>query len=479
MNLRNILKQKLIESIEKNQNEILKSSEKNISAKAAIATNKQTFVDHKPSVVHGEQTEDIQPDNPLLTQGIDALVTAFTNEKTEKLDEDNYEGFQYKKKLQRGKSYTFIPRQSKANKKAIQKANKSFKGRTINIKIEKKANLIRQLSILLESGMDLRSSLAILEEQEVNNKNIWYFIHFLFVKIESGESLSDALLVSPVKFNESEIAMVRAGEATGRQAETLSQMASLIEKKVKIKKKITSAMVYPCTLFVVSSIVVLLLTTVVVPKFEKVIADQIGKDKMPALTAWIVKASQFVSDHLSELFWILVAVVIMVILAKTVSPIKGAIHKALIKIPMLGTCITTWSIVLFSRTFGDLLVCGCSIIESLKMATESVANYLMKKSLLSSIHDVQQGLSLSESLRRREVFPAMAEGLIKVGEESGKLGQMMGVIAANYEEILDENITRLTALIEPLLVIGLSFFVGTIVIGLFLPIIALIQNIAA
>ena len=122
---------------------------------------------------------------------------------------------------------------------------------------------------------------------------------------------------------------------------------------------------------------------------------------------------------------------------------------------------------------------GCSIIESLKMSTASVASYLMKNSLTAAINDVQQGLSLTESLRRREVFPAMAEGLIKVGEESGNLGKMMGVISDNYEEILDENITRVTSLIEPILVIGLSFFVGTIVIGLFLPIIALIQNIAA
>ena len=157
---------------------------------------------------------------------------------------------------------------------------------------------------------------------------------------------------------------------------------------------------------------------------------------------------------------------------------KKQFHLILLKIPLIGECINQWSIVLFSRTFGDLLLCGCSVIESLKMAKESVGNYYMKMNLVLTINDVQQGLSLTESLRRRTVFPAMAEGLIKVGEESGKLGDIMEIISTSYEEQLDELISRLTSLLEPLLVIFLSFFVGSVVIGLFLPLVSLIQNIS-
>jgi type IV pilus assembly protein PilC len=136
-----------------------------------------------------------------------------------------------------------------------------------------------------------------------------------------------------------------------------------------------------------------------------------------------------------------------------------------------------WCVVLFARTFGDLLVCGCSLIDSLKMARESIDNHFMQASLMNTINDVQQGMSLSESLHRHNIFPAMAEGLIKVGEESGKLGEMLNKVSSTYEEQLNEVIARLTSMIEPILVVFLAVFVGSVVIGLFLPMVSLIQNI--
>jgi type IV pilus assembly protein PilC len=381
---------------------------------------------------------------------------------------------------QHKKSYSFTPKRSKTNEKAVEKSVKKKKQTgSLRLKIEKKAQVIRQLSILLDSGMDLRSSLAILEEQESGNKNIWFFIHDLFVKIEAGDSFSDALMSSIAIFDESEIAMVRAGEAVGKISDTLAKMASLMEKKVHVKKKITSAMFYPITVLVISSIVVLLLTTFVVPKFEKVILEQIGDKGMPKLTTMIIQGSRFISSHLLEVFLILGSFFLLFIAIKKIPPVRKAFFSILLKIPLIGDCITKWSVVLFSRTFGDLMVCGCSVVESLKMARASVGNYHMKANLSLTIEDVQQGLSLTESLRRRSVLPVMAEGLIKVGEESGKLGEMMNKVSASYEEQLDEVIARMTTMIEPILVIFLAGFVGSVVIGLFLPLVSLVQNISA
>ncbi|MDR1590863.1 MAG: type II secretion system F family protein [Puniceicoccales bacterium] len=378
------------------------------------------------------------------------------------------------------KSYSFTPKKSKISEKTAEKSVKKKKQvGSLKLKIEKKAQVVRQLAILLESGMDLRSSLAILEEQEVRNKNIWFFIHDLFVKIEAGDSFSDAMMSSTVRFGESEIAMVRAGEAVGKLSDTLSKMSSLMEKKVHVKKKITSAMFYPATVLFVSSIVVLLLTTLVVPKFEKVIIEQIGEKGMPKLTSIILHSSRFISAHLLEVFLLIGSLFLFFIAAKAITPVKKMVYKILLKIPLVGDCITKWSVVLFSRTFGDLMLCGCSVVESLKMARASVGNYCMKENLSLTIEDVQQGLSLTESLRRRSVLPVMAEGLIKVGEESGKLGEMMNKVSSSYEEQLDEVITRITSLIEPILVVFLAGFVGSVVIGLFLPLVSLIQNISA
>jgi type IV pilus assembly protein PilC len=284
---------------------------------------------------------------------------------------------------------------------------------------------------------------------------------------------------STVKFDESAIAMVRAGEVVAKLSDTLSKMAGLMEKKIHVQKKTTSAMFYPATVLVVSSVVILLLTTFVVPKFEKVITEQIGEKGMPKLTTVIIQSSRFVSSHPMEISLLIGILILSLIAAKTITPIKKMVHKFLLKIPLIGNCITKWSVVLFARTFGDLILCGCSVVESLKMARASVGNYDMKANLSLTIEDVQQGLSLTESLRRRSVLPVMAEGLIKVGEESGKLGEMMNKVSASYEEQLDEVIVRITSLVEPILVIFLAGFVGSVVIGLFFPLVSLIQTISA
>ncbi|MDR3317640.1 MAG: type II secretion system F family protein [Puniceicoccales bacterium] len=379
---------------------------------------------------------------------------------------------------QRKGTYSYTPRKSKAGQDAEKKNYKKKKAPgSLKLGFEKKAQIVRQLATLLDAGMDLRSSLAILEEQEARNKNIWFFIHDLLTKIEAGDSFSDALTSSIVKFGESEIAMVRAGEAIGRQAETLVKMANLMEKKVRIKKKITSAMVYPATVLVVSSVVVLLLVAFVIPKFEKVINDQMGAKAMPMLTVIIIKTSRFVASHFIQIP-IFIGIFFSLFLAiKTLPFVKKLFYKFLLTVPLVGNFMISWCMVLFSRTFGDLLVCGCSLVEALRMARESIGNYNMKENLSLTIEDVQQGMSLTDSIRRRSIFPAMAEGLVKVGEESGKLGEMMNKVAVSYEEELNEVIGRLTAMIEPVLVIFLAGFVGSVVIGLFLPLVALIQNI--
>ncbi|MDR1434971.1 MAG: type II secretion system F family protein [Puniceicoccales bacterium] len=346
----------------------------------------------------------------------------------------------------------------------------------LKLKIEKKAQIIRQLSVLLESGMDLYSSLIILRKQETGNKNVRLFLDDLSLKIEAGDSLSDALANSIVKFNGAEIAMIHAGETVGRQSDALARMASLMEKKILIRKKIVSAMLYPATVLTIASLVILLLTTFVVPKFEKIIAEQLENQTMPTLTNIIIRCSHFITSQPMELSILGILIVAMILGVKKFTPAQKIIHIFLLKLPFIGKCMEKWDMVIFSRTFGDLLLCGCSIVESLKMARESVKNYYMRANLTLTIGDIQQGLSLTEALSNRKVLAAMAEGLIKVGEESGKLGTAMNKISSAYEGQLDEIILRTTSLIEPFLVVFLAFFVGSIVIGLFLPLVSLIQN---
>ncbi|MDE6576042.1 MAG: type II secretion system F family protein [Opitutales bacterium] len=347
----------------------------------------------------------------------------------------------------------------------------------ITLKLEKKAHIVRQLSTLLGAGMDLRSSLTLLVEQENGHARV--FLENTLAQIEGGSQLSEAIAHSGVIFDASEIAIIRAGEATGQQSETLAKMAALAEQKVFLKKKVLSALFYPATVLLVSSAIILLLTTFVIPKFETVIVDQVGPEAIPVLTAWILAGSRFITNHLLIVIVAFAVWMLAIVAMRKNTTFQRIFYDLLRHLPIFGRCLQKWYIVLFARVFGDLLLCGCSVVESLKMARASVSDTTMQHQLSLAISDVQQGISLAEALHRRHVLPEVAEGLIKVGEESGNLGEMMQKIATTYEAELNELMTRATVLIEPLLIVILAFFIGTIVIGLFLPLVSLIQNIAA
>lgn len=361
---------------------------------------------------------------------------------------------------------------------AKQKRKKHKDVGLLSIKIEKKARIIRGISVLMSSGTTLGSAISIMINQESEDRVLRNFLKNLSMKIESGSPLSEAIASSKVRFNGSEIAMIRVGESIGALAETLDRMANLMDKKIHLGKKITSAMFYPLTVMIISSVVALLLTGIVIPKFEKIIEDQIGPRAMPALTSVIIKGSRWISSYWKEFLMTGMVVLALSCSLKRLGFVKNIFYRILLKIPLVGDGMVKWNLVVFARTFGDLLLCGLPVIDAMRLSSAGVGNFVMRAKLELTILDLQQGLSLSDSIHRRGIFPAMVEGLIRVGEESGQLGAMMISIANNCENDLDEVIARISSTLEPILVVILSLFVGTIVIGLFMPLITLIQGIA-
>ncbi|MDR0351421.1 MAG: type II secretion system F family protein [Puniceicoccales bacterium] len=354
---------------------------------------------------------------------------------------------------------------------------KSEAGGSLKIGMEKKVQIFRKISILLASGTDLRSSLSLMIGQESKNRPIRIFLRNLLLKIESGSSLSEAMMASKAKFHRAEIAMLKAGESIGALAETMERMANLMDKKVRVKKKILSAMLYPATVMLVASVVVIVLTSFVIPKFEKIIEDQIGPRAMPTLTSIIIGTSRWISFRWKEIFMALVLAIILIFSLKRLEFIKKTFYGFFLKIPLIGSTMICWNILVFTRTFGDLLICGLAVVEAMKLSSAGMGNFLMQEQLDLAVKDVQQGMGLADSIRRRKIFPPLIEGLIKVGEESGKLGEMMNRVADNCEDEIDETITRLSSILEPVLVIVLALFVGTIIIGLFMPLVSLIHGI--
>jgi type IV pilus assembly protein PilC len=366
-----------------------------------------------------------------------------------------------------------------ASKRITARENNRAKSKALRlgIKMEKKTQIFRQISILLASGTDLRSSLLIMIDQESSNGVVYSFLLDILLEIESGSPLSEAMMASRIRFDEAEIAMLRAGESVGMLAETMERMANLMDKKVWLKKKILSAMLYPVTVMAVALVVIFTLTGFVIPKFEKIIEEQIGPRAMPPLTSIIIGVSRWISSNWKAIFVALALSFILVSSLKRLEMIRKFFYKFFLKTPLVGSALARWNILVFTRTFGDLLICGLSLVEAMKLSIAGVKDFLMRERLNLAMGDIQQGMGLADSIRRRKIFPAMADGLIKVGEESGKLGEMMGRVATHFEGELDETIARVSSILEPILVIILALFVGTIIVGLFMPLVSLIHGI--
>jgi type II secretory pathway component PulF len=341
---------------------------------------------------------------------------------------------------------------------------------------DQKSRFIQQLSILMDSGMELRSGLGVLLEQESRSSRMAGFLQHLIQHIESGESLSDALNSIKAKFEPYETAMIRAGESIGKLPQSLTRLSDLITKSTRIRKAMISACFYPVTVLFVAAIIVFILTLFVIPRFESILSEQIGPDAMPKLTAIILGTSRWSLAH-----WKLIAIAALGTFFSLSFLRKWALFQRLcenvfLKIPIFKTIIVEWNIVLFSRTFGELLHCGTPLTESLRLAMEIVKSATIHQALQHVFHDLEHGITLSEALKRHHVFPPMAQGLMAVGDRSGTIGDMMNRVAENYEYQLNETIKQMTKLLEPIMIVLLAIFVSAIVIGLFLPLVALIKG---
>jgi type IV pilus assembly protein PilC len=339
-----------------------------------------------------------------------------------------------------------------------------------------KSRFIQQLAILMDSGMELRVSLTILLEQESRSSGMYRFLQYLLQHIESGENLSDTFSSTKACFEAYEIAMIRAGESIGKLPQALTRLSELIIKGARIRKTIISASFYPLTVLSVAAIIVLILTIFVIPRFEAILSEQFGSTSLPKLTAIILGSSRWSLAHWKAIVILLPGTFLSLIFLQKRALFQIFCERTLLRIPFIKKIVIEWNIVLFSRTFGELLHCGAPLMESLRLAREGIKNATIRQSLQYALHDLAHGITFSEALRRHRIFPPMAQGLMAVGDRSGTIGEMMNRIAEIYEYRLNETIKEMTKLLEPIMIVILAGFVGCIVIGLFLPLVAIIQN---
>jgi len=350
------------------------------------------------------------------------------------------------------------------------------------ISTENLAIFTRQMATLLQAGLPLLRSLEVMIRQEKNLRFKEIMVS-LADNVRSGNNLSDGLQQHPKVFDRLFINMVKAGEAGGVLDVVLSRLAKFMEKTVKTNKKIKSAMVYPSVVVTVAFLIVTLLMTFVVPKFQKIFQDMLHSKSMPWLTQRVIDVSHFMTPSSVTMGIIEVSVLVAAFFGIRFffrTKVGSALlDRVILLTPKVGDFATKANVARFTRTFGTLMSSGVPILQALTITRDIIQNSVVAKAL-DRVHDrVRDGEPLAAPLEQQKIFPTMVTSMIDVGEETGELPEMLNRIADNYDEDLDNAVAGLTSIIEPIMIVFLALVVGTIVIALFLPIIDIIKNMSS
>lgn len=333
----------------------------------------------------------------------------------------------------------------------------------------------RQLGTLNKAGMPLLRSLEVLARQE-RNRNFKPVIEGLAETIRSGGTFSDGLQQHPKVFDRLYVNMVRAGEAGGVLPVVFERLAQFLEKAVRIRGRIKSAMTYPLIIVVVAVLIVSALMVFVVPKFENIFATSLKGQALPALTQAVIGVSNFLKNHIILAGGLVVLAYILLGVASRSRVGTRIVDTLQLKLPVMGDLFLKTAIARFARTLGTLLASGVPILEALRITRDTSANVRVSDAI-TVVHDrVKEGDTIAGPLRATKVFPDMVPSMIEVGEETGALPEMLVRVADGYDEEVDNSVNALTSLIEPLMIVVMAVMVGTIVIALFLPIVRIIQS---
>ena len=333
----------------------------------------------------------------------------------------------------------------------------------------------RQLATLVEAGMPLLRGLRILQQQETN-RTLRAVIGELSANIESGGSLSEALMAHPKTFNSLYANMVKAGEIGGALETTLRRLAEFMEKAQKIKGKVKSAMFYPVAVLFVASGILILMTVYVIPQFQKVLQDLVPGARMPAFTTFVLSVSQVARRHILEVGVGCVAVAVASAVALRTTAGRWTFDRLKLSLPPIGPVLRKLAISRFARTLGTLLGNGVPILQALTIVKAAVGNVVVGR-VIASVHDsVKEGETVAVPLKTSGVFPPVVCGMVDVGEQTGALPDMLLKIADTCDDDVDNAVNAMTALLEPILIIFLAVIVGSIVIALFLPIVVMIGD---
>lgn len=328
----------------------------------------------------------------------------------------------------------------------------------------------RQFGTMINAGLPLIQCLEILSTQS-ENAALRKAVSEVKAQVEGGSTFSDALRRQPKIFDDLYCNMVHAGEVGGLLDTILNRLSKHIEKAMKLKAQIKSAMVYPAAICGIAVIVITVLMIWVIPVFEKMFREMSnGKMALPGPTQLVINMSNFAQGNWYIILGAIVAAVVGVKKYYGTPQGRLAIDRLVLKVPIFGDLIRKASVAKFTRTLGTLLSSGVPLLEALAICAKTSGNKVVEGALLDARVSISGGKTISEPLAKSGTFPKMVTHMIAVGESTGALDNMLGKIADFYEDEVDQAVTSLTALLEPMMMVFLGVTIGFIVIAMYLPI---------
>jgi general secretion pathway protein F len=323
----------------------------------------------------------------------------------------------------------------------------------------------RQLSTLIGAGIPLVESLSALVEQ-IEHSALRAIFAQVRDKVNEGASLADALSASG-RFDALYVSMVRAGEASGALDTVLDRIADYLEDQVRLTSKVTSIIVYPAVMLVFSIVVIVLLVTVVLPQITGLLESM--DTELPLLTRIILDGSDFIRSWWMVLLPLLIALGFGFFRLKNTERGGAAFDRFVLRTPLIGRVTRVVAISRFARTLSSLLGAGVSIIQSLDISKHVAGNSVIGEVIENAKVNVLEGATLAAPLRASGEFPPMVITMIEVGERAGDLESMLAKVADTYDEQVEQTITRLTSLLEPLLILLMVGLVLFIVMATLMP----------
>jgi general secretion pathway protein F len=325
----------------------------------------------------------------------------------------------------------------------------------------------QQLATLLEAGMELDRSLAILLDL-TDNQRFRSIVRGVLADIQSGSSFADSLAKHPRLFSRLYVNMVKAGEASGVLEMILSRLAGFLERSKAVRDEVTSAMIYPLLLLLVGGGAVVVMMNFVIPRFAQIFADT--KQLMPLPTRILLAISTFTTSY----WWIFLGLIVVgwVALRAYLQTEEGRVRwdQWKLELPLIGSLIREIEVSRFARTFGTLLQSGVPVLPAVSIVKETITNRVIAGAMSRLQEGAKRGEGISGPLRATGAFPSFSIHMAKVGEETGKLEEMLIKVADTYDERVRRTVKRLTSLLEPVLILALGAIVGFIVLSMLLAI---------